>query len=185
MNDSTIIKLLKQKNIYGLGDLINKYKRLSCSVALTILGSSNIEDALECVNDTFYDIWRSFDNFDEKKSSLKGWIALITRRRAIDMLRKNSKNKLVSLDDFTGEIISGTANPEESVISDEHVSMINKFVKQLPEKDRDIFIRRFFMLESINSIASHEGMNRSAVDNHLSNIRKKLNNYFEGSEDEL
>lgn len=182
MHDKDIIRLLKKRNPDGLEALVNKYKRLLCSIALAIVGKSNIEDALECVNDAFYDIWRSFDSFDDKRTSLKGWAAVITRRRAIDRLRRNSRHISVPVDDFTADIISAYGNPEDSFSSKEDARMLSNFVESLSPMDRNVFVCRFFILESINVIAERYGVSRAAVDNRLKRIRTALHEYLERSQ---
>ncbi len=183
MDDQMIISLLKEGNIKGLEELIAKYRRLSVSIACTVIGSVHKEDVLECVNDTFYDIWQSFGRYDEGRVSLKSWVAMITRRRAVDKVRSLSRQKMILLEEFTDEMLAYQPGPEEIVTYREEVRQFNQFIlNELSEMDRTIFIRRYFLLESIQSIADRFQLNRSVIDNRLSRMRKSLAGYLEGSE---
>jgi len=54
--------------------------------ALRVLGDTGAaEDILQ---EVFMRLWRSPDTFDATRGSLPGWLAVITRNRAIDSLRK-------------------------------------------------------------------------------------------------
>jgi RNA polymerase sigma-70 factor (ECF subfamily) len=181
VKDEFIIQQIRNRNPDGLAALIEKYKRLSCSVALSIVGSSNLEDALECVNQAFYDIWESCSKLDENKSSLKGWVCLITRRRAIDCLRRKNRGQDLVLDDFTEILPSTRGNPEDEMDRKELAALLNQFILGLPDMDRTVFLRRFFLLESISEIAESQGVSRAAVDNRLKRIRSKLRVYLERS----
>lgn len=180
MDDENIIKLIQMRNPDGLEELIKKYKRLSCSIAMAML-KNNEEDSLECVNDAFYDLWKSSDKFDIKKSSLKGWVAVITHRRAIDIIRKNSRIKNTSFYDFPEGTFASDDNIENNLSRHEKAEMLKSFVNTLSETDYTIFIKRFFMLESINTISENIDMSRASVDNRLSRIRKALKEYMERS----
>lgn len=182
MDDRVIINLLKKREIKGLEELITKYKQLSSSIAYTVLGNGHREDVLECVNDAFYDIWQSFARYDEQKTSLKGWVALVTRRRAIDKLRSLARQKIITTEFFTDEMLAHDPGPEEIITRREDVILFNQFIKELSEMDRIFFIRRFFLVESIQNIADRFDLDRSVIDNHLSRIRKSLARYLEGSE---
>lgn len=178
MDEKEIIQLLRKQDQAGLELLIAKYKNLACSIALNILGDKNLEDALESVNDAFYDIWRSFAKYDANSSTLKGWVALITRRRSIDRLRNNVRFKSVPLSDFPWELEDTAYNPEEVYSRKEVINRLNDFVEALPTTNRQLFIGRFFMVESIDSLAVRLNISRAALDNRLSRLRKDLRDYL-------
>lgn len=180
MDDLKIIDLMQNRDTRGLEALIEKYRRLACSLALTVLGSGAQEDALECVNSAFYDAWMSIPRYDMQRSSLKGWIALLTRRRAIDQLRKNQR-RFPSAAEFDEDILGTPDSCEDYINRETCIELFNKFVQSLPEPDKSIFVRRFFALESIPDIARRYGLTRGAVDSRLTRMRKSLKLTLEGS----
>ncbi len=174
MDDAKILRLLKKHDENGLTELISKYNRLACFVAHSLLGSG--EDALECVNDAYYGIWKAAPATELSRMSLRGWVCLIVRRRAIDMLRKRG-GAMAHLDDDMAAAI--THMPEEHVLSGEAVKRIERFARGLPMPDRQIFNDRFFMLSRIDDIAKRTGLSRGAVDTRLTRIRAKLRSVLE------
>lgn len=66
--------------------LYDRYSSLVYSVALRVLGDTGAaEDALQ---DVFMQLWRNPGAFDSTRGSLGAWLAVISRNRAIDALRK-------------------------------------------------------------------------------------------------
>ena len=69
-----------------MAQLYERYSSIVYSVALRVLGDTGAaEDILQ---EVFMQLWRSPDAFDPSRGSLPGWLAVITRNRAIDSLRK-------------------------------------------------------------------------------------------------
>ena len=56
---------------------------------------------------------------------------------------------------------------------------IRSFVRSLPERDGNIFVRRYFFTEPIAEIASRYQMSTNNVMVNLSRTRKKLKAYLE------
>jgi RNA polymerase sigma-70 factor (ECF subfamily) len=70
----------------AMAQLYERYSSIVYSVALRVLGDTGAaEDILQ---EVFMQLWRSPDVFDATRGSLPGWLAVITRNRAIDSLRK-------------------------------------------------------------------------------------------------
>lgn len=180
MDDDKLIELMRTGDTRGLEGLIEKYQRLAYSIALSILGRDSQEDAQECVSSAFYDVWLSMPGYDGQLSSLKGWVALVTRRRAVDQLRKNIRRGNASAGIYS-ELELSLADPCAQWIEREDIiHLFNQFVQRLPEPDKSIFVRRFFALESIPDIARRYNLTRGAVDSRLARMRKSLKETLKG-----
>jgi RNA polymerase sigma-70 factor, ECF subfamily len=69
-----------------MGALYDRYSPVVYAVALRVLGDTGAaEDVLQ---DVFMQLWRNPGAFDSSRGSLGAWLAVITRNRAIDALRK-------------------------------------------------------------------------------------------------
>jgi RNA polymerase sigma-70 factor, ECF subfamily len=66
--------------------LYDRYASVVYAVALRVLGEAGAaEDVLQ---EVFLQLWRNPGAFDAARGSLGAWLAVITRNRAIDSLRK-------------------------------------------------------------------------------------------------
>ena len=69
-----------------MGALYDRYSPVVYAVALRVLGDTGAaEDVLQ---DVFMQLWRNPGAFDSSRGSLGAWLAVITRNRSIDTLRK-------------------------------------------------------------------------------------------------
>ena len=57
-------------------------------------------------------------------------------------------------------------------------NLLNKFLRSLPERECDVFIRRYHFLQSCSEIASFYGMNEANVRLILHRARKKMKKHF-------
>jgi len=84
--DAMLVSAIRSGNENAMEQLYERYSPIVYSVALRVLGdTAAAEDVLQ---EVFMQLWRSPDVFDASRGSLPGWLAVITRNRAIDSLRK-------------------------------------------------------------------------------------------------
>jgi RNA polymerase sigma factor (sigma-70 family) len=59
--------------------------------ALVRRWSPDANDAEDAVQDVFIDLWRSAAKFDSARATEAGWVAMVTRRRLIDRMRRRQR----------------------------------------------------------------------------------------------
>ena len=70
----------------AMSELYDRYSKVVYAVALRVLqDAAEAEDVLQ---DVFLQLWRNPNAFDASRGSLAAWLAVITRHRSIDRLRK-------------------------------------------------------------------------------------------------
>ena len=85
-SDAMLVSAIRSGDEQAMAQLYERYSAIVYSVALRVLGDAGVaEDILQ---EVFMRLWRSPDTFDATRGSLPGWLAVITRNRAIDSLRK-------------------------------------------------------------------------------------------------
>ena len=85
---------------------------------------------------------------------------------------------LLALDEL-GECIPAGNSTEEAVEAAELQRLLNKFLHTLPEKECNIFLRRYWYMEEYNEIAARYGMKLNTVKTSLFRSRGKLREYLE------
>jgi RNA polymerase sigma-70 factor (ECF subfamily) len=84
--DLAIVTGLKTGDQGAMAQLYDRYSSVVYSVALRVLGDTGAaEDILQ---EVFLQLWRNPHAFDAARGSLASWLAVVTRNRAIDSLRK-------------------------------------------------------------------------------------------------
>lgn len=82
------------------------------SVALRILG--NAADAEEVTLEVYTHVWRSAGDFDAARGSVRAWLAMLARSRAIDRLRSGATRRT-----FERELPEAVAIVDPGILPDE------------------------------------------------------------------
>ena len=180
MEDSKIIALYWQRDEKAIAESAGKYGAYCFSVANNIL--NDFLDSEECVNDTWMRAWNAMP--PTKPTSLKLFLAKITRNLALTRYAKSKmekqENELFSILDELGECkATSCPSAEENYIEKELAEAINKFLGGISQKERCVFVRRYFYAESSAVIA--EKYNEKEKNINLINFRtrKKLKEFLE------
>jgi RNA polymerase sigma-70 factor (ECF subfamily) len=84
--DLAIVTAMKSGDQSALAQLYDRYSSIVYAVALRVLGDAGAaEDVLQ---EVFLQLWRKPQAFDAARGNLGAWLAVITRNRAIDSLRR-------------------------------------------------------------------------------------------------
>lgn len=172
LNDDKIIKLLKQNPSKGLSIAIDVYGPLVKTIAVRILGYENSRDIEECVSDVFVELWKSIKNYDENKGMLKNYIISIARYISINAYnRKLDKNQLIPLEEND---IDTELDLDNEAFKNINREIIKETLNSMPHPDKEIFIRRYYLYESVKEISSYLNLNDKAVENKLYRGKEKL-----------
>ncbi len=179
MEDKQIIELYNQRKETAIEQTAEKYGTYCFSIANNILHSH--EDSEECVNDTWMKAWNAIP--PTVPTYLRVFLGKITRNLSFDKYRaRHSESRgggqmPVVLDELA-EIVAGSSDVESQYEQKELVEAINLYLKKLPERDCNIFIRRYFFAEETALIARRYELKESNVLMILSRTRKKLHTFL-------
>ncbi|MEZ3427148.1 MAG: sigma-70 family RNA polymerase sigma factor [Lachnospiraceae bacterium] len=183
MHDDKIVSLYFARDEAAIRETEQKYGKYLLKVAYNIL--HDYEDCRESVNDTYLNAWKSIP--PQKPDILSTYLAKITRRISIDILRKKSRGKrlpseyTVSLSELA-DTLKSSSTTEQEIDARLLAKAINDFLKTLPCQTRDIFICRYYFADSIKSIAAFSHMGESKIKSLLYRTRNKLRLYLEEEE---
>ena len=180
MLDKEIIDLLFDRDEKALSNLSEKYGRYCRKITENILDSR--EDSEECVNETYMKVWQSIP--PNRPTSLKAYVGRIARNAAFNTYKAQNAEKrranetALALDEL-GEILGG----EDSLMGELEKRRLEKcidiFVHNLPKRDCDIFVGRYFSVESTSELAEKHGIRQENVRLILSRTRQKLKEFLE------
>ena len=78
-----------------------------------------------------------------------------------------------------GECVSGRHDVEEEVLRQERIQLLNAFLDQLSETERNVFLCRYWYLDSVEDITGRFGFSQSKVTSMLHRTRQKLRRQLE------
>lgn len=185
MEDQQIIELYFKRDEQAIAECQAKYGDYCTRIALNIL--DNLQDAEECVSDTYLRAWEAIP--PTKPAKLGAYLGKITRNLSLDYFkaRKSAKrgNSLfqVSLDEIN-ECVPAGSTGYGSGFDDETEARrvgecINRFLRKQSHEVRDVFICRYFYSDSIGEITRRFGLSESKVTSMLLRTRIKLRRFLE------
>ena len=178
MSDQTIIRLLFARAEQALELLAHRFGARLLQTARNIL--SNLQDAEECVNDTYYAVWNAIP--PREPDPLSGFVYKTGRNLALKRLRDNTAGKRDSRYDLSLEELSACIpdHAMEETISARQLGLaIDRFLDNLPRNSRVMFMRRYWFGDSIREIARNLGYSETAVSVRLNRVRNKLRTHLE------
>ncbi len=174
MEDTEIIDLFWKRDEMAVKELSGKYSGYCYKIAWNLL--ENHEDTEECLNDTWFAAWTYMP--PHRPTALSVFVGKITRGLAIDCFRKKRAAKRIDhhMTDVCDEMdeMNFSYTVDERIAEKELVRTIDQFLWKLSKADRDIFIRRYWYLDSIKEIAKRHGVSEGCIKTNLCRNRKKL-----------
>lgn len=171
MTDKELLKKLKKDKASGLSVVIDLYSGLLYKLASAIiLPVGTKEDVEECLSDSFYAFYEQLESIDLKKASIRSFLAVITRRKAIDFYRRLSRKSDCCLE----AVDEAQVAEKDFTLSLERRRLILSALKELGEPDTTIVTRKYLFNETAAEIADSLQMSQEAVQKRLERARDKL-----------
>lgn len=157
----------------ALAELIELYTPYACAVVENVLGGVlGKEDVEELVADAFAALW--YNRVNVRDGAIKAYLAAIARNKAKSRLRSLRISEPLE-DDIP---IAELNLPEEKYILDELADIAHRAVDSLPEPDREIFKRHYFLYQRTEEIAADLKLPGATVRTKLARGRKRLKAYL-------
>ena len=178
MTDEKIIDLFFLRSEQAISELDKKYGRACYSVSYRIL--NNGQDAEECVNDSYIGVWNAIP--PARPDPLRAFVLKIVRNISLKRYEQNTAAKRNSHYDIAMEeledCLASSATIEEEIEECRLTEIIESFLGSLSEKNRVIFMRRYWFSDSYADIAKQVGLTEKNVSVRLTRIRKELREYL-------
>ena len=175
MDDQEIIARFFARDEEGLTAARARYEPYCATVARSLLNDPR--DQEECLSDTWLRAWNAIP--PQRPRSLGAFLAKITRNLAINRLRDGNAQRRgggqvpLALEEL-GECVSPEGSPEGELDRQAAEEALNRFLDGLPPLQREVFLRRYWYLDSIEDIARRAGWSKSRVTTTLHRLRVRL-----------
>lgn len=180
MENSRIIELYFQRDEAAIEQTARKFGPRLRALSYGIVNDR--QTAEECENDTYMKAWNSIPPH-EPRDYLFAFLATIARHLSLNCCRDRARLKRSAvICELSAEMEQCIPAPDDAEcrMNDKLLGeALNAFLKTLGEEKRNIFLRRYWYLDSIADIAARFALSEGKVKTTLFRCRAGLRKYLE------
>ena len=154
MDDNKIVELYLSRDETAIKQTFENYGTRIRSLANNIV--KDLQTAEECENDTYLEAWRTIPPH-EPRTYLFAFLARITRHISLNICRdRNRLKRSAFICELSTEMEQCIPSPDDTECRIDDIILkdaINNFLATLDEEKRNIFLRRYWFLDSIADIS--------------------------------
>ena len=178
MEDQLIIKLFFERSEDAIRELNLKYGKICKRLANKFL--HNEQDAEECINDAYLAVWNTIP--PQNPNPFSAYVFRIVKNTALKKYRANTAQKRNNYYDVileeVDEFLAVNETVESEILAKEIGNRINVFLGRIKDRDRIMFVQRYWFCYSVEEIAKTLGVSKNYVTVHLHRTREKLRDYL-------
>ena len=180
MNEEKLVEILYSGNREAFFHIMEAYNKLLWVIVGGVLnGIGTSEDVEECISDVYVKLWQNPKSYNPRKGTLKTFIAVAAKHKALDRYRQLTKVKIVELD----EAIHSTDDDLLEYIAERDMyNELYEAIRSLKEPDKEILIRRYFFDEKPSGIADKTSLPVKEIKNRLYQSKLKLKEALQAKE---
>lgn len=170
METKELLLLIQTDSDSGLKIAIAEYGKLVKTIVSRVLYGRS-QDVEECMADVFAALWKNSGRLLADDCSVKAWLCVIARNKAIDRYRSMRRSDMLPLDEDIISVLIDTGSCDEE-------DDIEEIIEKLPSPDHEIFLRKYYLLQTSEVIGKALNLTAQAVNMRLSRGRKQLRKHL-------
>ncbi len=170
--DAELLRRIADRRQEALAALYDRFAPLLLALTRRILG--NGADAEEVVQETFLQVWAQAGRYDPKRSSVPTWLVLLARSRAIDLLRSRGVRERAVTAATADAVEHASPEGPRAVWYEERRARLAKALEALPEEQRQVLQRTFYLGMSQREISEATGIPLGTVKTRTLLAMRKL-----------
>ncbi len=148
--DQSLVCAIASGDTRALATLYDRHAPLMLGLARRIVGGK--PEAEDIVHDVFVEAWRRAADYDEQRGSVKAWLLLRTRSRAIDYRKSAGVSRTVPAGDGAWLALLADPRGDESEAPDR--ARLRRVVAGLASEQREVLVLGYFEGLSSSEIAA-------------------------------
>jgi RNA polymerase sigma-70 factor (ECF subfamily) len=172
--DEALVRAISSGDTLALSELYDRHAPLMLGLARRIVGGK--PEAEDIVHDVFVEAWRRAADYDEGRGSVKAWLLLRTRSRAIDFRKSAGVARTVPTGDsaWLASLVDPRADDSEAPDR----ARVRRMLSELNVEQQEVLALGYFEGLSSTEIAAKVGIPvgtvKSRVAAALSALRQAL-----------
>jgi RNA polymerase sigma-70 factor (ECF subfamily) len=144
MTDSTdleLVALFQKGNEASFNELVGRYQEKVYWIARRLVNDHDLAD--DITQDVFVKVYSALKNF-RGESGFYTWLYRVTVNGALNAIRKQRLRNFVRIDEFFEAADNENEQPDALFEKDEQKKLVEEAIAQLPEKQKAVFILRYY-----------------------------------------
>ena len=171
-SDGLLAARLAAGDDYALAEIFDRLAPAVYGAALRVLG--NAAAAQDVVQDVFVDLWNHPDRYDPDAGSLRCYLSVLARHRAVDALRSDLRR--VAREERSYRLAGDKPIPSacEEAMATQAANVVRDAVRALPEGQRRVVELAYFVGLSCREVALAVGIPEGTAKSRLRLALAKL-----------
>lgn len=148
--DDVLLQRISANDQGAMAEFFDRYGGLVYSVALRVLKDPG--QAEDLMQEIFFQVWKKPEAFVQGRGSLGAWLAVVTRNRAVDVLRRRKPDD--NVDDFA---LASKTNLASEVEQSRMMEKVRQVLNGLPAEQQKSVEMAFFEGMTHAEIAAQTG----------------------------
>lgn len=172
MDDRELLQILQKNTENGMRLVMKEYTGLCYYIVKQKLADFPPEEIEECVSDVFLAFYHQYTAIDLERGSIKGFLSVLSRRKAIDRWRKLSGKETLPLQEEIAEADALEQQEDRQILLDA--------VRALGDPDDKILILKYYFGYPTKQIAEIFGLRENTVNQKIRRSLAKVKAILEG-----
>jgi RNA polymerase sigma-70 factor (ECF subfamily) len=169
--DALLAARLAAGDDHALAEVFDRFGAAVYSAAAYVVGTGGAQDV---VQDVFVELWCRPDRYDPDSGSLRGYLMLLARHRAVDAMRSELRRIARQERHYRLSPDEGPPSPGEQVLSAHLASEVRAAIQRLPAAQRQVIELAYFEGMTCREVASAVGIPEGTVKSRLRLAHAKL-----------
>lgn len=175
--DDDLLHAIARSDEAALAAIYDRYRLILFGLILRILHDR--EEAEDCLQEVFLQVWRRARDFDESRGRAFTWLVTIARSRALDRLRASGSRLKLATEaaQVTPDQVGDAA---EEAVQSEQGALVRAALAALPEEQRNALLLAYFEGLTQTEIAARLGDPLGTVKTRMRSGMIKLRELLHG-----
>ena len=158
ISDIKLLELLRNQPELDHKMIIANYIPFICKLVFTELSIKYTKEDIEkYLSAVFWEVFNYKDKIDSQSGFNKVLLAIMEKRKVIDMNRRNKNNNQILLEDVSVELHTISDDVARLVLLKESNSQLIDDIKSFDESDSEIIARKYSLNQNLKDISKNTG----------------------------
>lgn len=154
--DRRLVERIRDGDRHALGTLYDRYASSAMGVAMVIVRRREVAE--DVVHDAFLSCWRRIRTFDPARGSVRSWLLVIVRNRAIDKVRADRPTMEIGEADEQSLLRTDHDPTLRGVLEGTTAADLRDAIGTLPEEQRRAIELAYFEGHTYREVAAMAGV---------------------------